>query len=130
MRYIVTDEQPVTLPDVRQALEATGAGYRFEEGPAEITIEHGEYPVAQVTLNVPGDGLFDEEREELLESAEDGRGRGKRKVLDTLRAARQIVAIQVLTGARDMESTLALIDPLWDWLVADRAGLGQADGQG
>jgi hypothetical protein len=130
MRFIVADERPVTLADVQGALNAAGAEYDFDSNGMEATVSYRGHRVGHLTLNVPGDGLFDEERRELIEFAEDGDEVGKRRVIDILRAARGIVAMQVLFGDGDTERTLAAIDPLWRWLHANRHGLLQADGEG
>jgi hypothetical protein len=34
-----------------------------------VLVEHDEEPTANLTLDTPGDGLFDDERDELLEFA-------------------------------------------------------------
>ena len=130
MRFIVDDERPVTLEQVRGALLDAGADYGFDGEETEATVTYRGHRVGHLTLNVPGDGLFDEERAELIEFAEDGSGRGKSRVMETLRAARGIVAVQVLFGDRDTERTLATLDPLWHWLHVNRRGLLQADGEG
>lgn len=130
MRYIVADERPVTLTDVQVALAEAGGPYEVDGEETEATISYRGHRVAHLTLNAPGDGLFDAERGELLELAEEGEGPGKRRVLDTLRAAREIVAVQVLFGDGDDERTLAAIDPIWRWLHANRRGLLQAGGEG
>lgn len=130
MRYIVADERAVTLQDVQSALAGASGGYELDGEETEATISYRGHRVGHLTLNVPGDGLFDEERDELLEFAAGGDGTGKRRVMDTLRAARAIVAVQVLFGDGDTERTLEAIDPIWRWLHANRRGLLQADGEG
>ena len=130
MRYIVADERPVSLNDVRKSLAKAGDTYEVDGDETEATIRYRGQPVGHLTLNVPGDDLFDEERDELVEFAEDGDGRGKQRVIDTLRAAKGIVAVQVLAGDGDTERTLAAIDPIWRWLHENRRGLLQADGEG
>ena len=130
MRYIVADERAVTLQDVEGALVAAGAGYELDGDDNEATIKYRGHAVGHLTFNTPGDGLFDDERDELVEFAEDGEGKGRQRVLDTLRTARAIVAVQVLFGDGDTERTLEAIDPIWRWLHANRRGLLQADGEG
>ena len=130
MRYIVADERPVTLNDVRGALAEAGDGYEVDGEETEATINYRGRPVGHLTLNTPGDGLFDEERDELVEFAEDGDGRGRTRVIDTLRVANAIVAVQVLSGDGDSERTLTAIDPIWRWMRGNRRGLLQADGEG
>jgi hypothetical protein len=130
MRYIVADERPVTLEDVHTALAQAGGEYDVDGEETEATLSYRGHRVGHVTLNVPGDELFDAERDELVAFAEEGDGRDKSRVLDTLRSARGIVAVQVLFGDGNSERTLKAIDPLWRWLHANRRGLLQADGEG
>lgn len=130
MRYIVADGRPVTLADVRRAFAAEEEDYEITGEGTEANVAFDGRIIAQVTLNVPGDGLFDDERAELLEFAEDGEGPGKDTVLATLRAARSTVAVQVLFGERDPDETLDALAPLWTWLQENRRGLLQAEGEG
>ena len=130
MRFIVADDRPVTITDVRAGLSSASHEYELVGDDTEATVTFRGHRVGHLTLNVPGDGLFDAERAELLGFAEDGEGGGKARVLDVLRAARGIVAVQVLFGDGDTERTLAALDPLWRWLDANRVGLLQADGEG
>jgi hypothetical protein len=96
------------------------------------TIHHAGATIAHVEINVPGDGLFDDERDELVEFATDASGDASAtaRVLETLAGARAIVAAQVLFGTGDTETTLSRLDPLWGWLFRNREGLLQADGEG
>jgi hypothetical protein len=97
---------------------------------ASALVCHEGTPIARVTTNVPGDGLFDEELAELTADVVGARGSGRKRVLETLRGARQIVAVEALFGDGEVEATLVHVDPLWRWLFANRAGLVQADGEG
>lgn len=131
MRYLVADDRPVSVADVETCFGGLGDQYTTESGDDEVVVNHAGQPIAHVTLNVPGDGLFEEELEELREFAEDAEdGPGKRRVHATLRGARQIVAAQLLMGGRDPEEILSALDPFWAWLFAQRQGLMQADGEG
>jgi len=130
MRFIVADDRPVTLADVRTALRDAKAHYDVDGDEAEATVSFNGHRVGHLTLNVPGDGLFDAERDELVEFAEAGNGPGKGRVVEMLRTARSIVAVQVLFRDGNTERTLRALDPLWHWLQANRLGLLQADDEG
>jgi hypothetical protein len=132
MRFVSTDEQPVTTGPLRDALVAAGSAYEVQLDDVALTIVHAGARIAHVEINVPGDGLFDEEREELIESLSVAAGddSAKANVVASLRAARTIVAAQVLFGTGDTDSTLKALDPLWQWLFRNRRGLLQADGEG
>jgi hypothetical protein len=130
MRYILSDERPVSMDSIRQAFANAGPGYEVDGEDVDCTVAYEGRPVAQVTLNAPGDGLFDAERDELVEFANDGDGPGKGHVVDTLFRAQGIVAVQVLFGDGDTDRTLDALGPLWAWMQANRSGLLQADGEG
>ena len=130
LRYIVSDERPISLQDIRTAFAETGSGYEVEGEETEATIAYQGRPIGHLTLNVPGDGLFDSERDELVEFAQDGDESTRARVISTLLAARSIVAVQVLFGDGDTDQTLDGLGPLWTWLQANRRGLVQADGEG
>jgi hypothetical protein len=106
MRFVSPDEETVTTTALRDALVADTA-YEVQVDDTAATIFHGGARIAHVEINVPGDGLFDEEREELIEfvSDTDGNAAAKTRVLDILRAARTIVAAQVLFGTGDADGT-------------------------
>ena len=132
MRFVSTDTRPVTATELRDALIAAGAGYEVLTDDTVATILHDGATIAHVEINVPGDGLFDQEREELTEFVTDcdGDGPSKARVLAALRDAQTIVAAQVLYGTGDAEATLASLDPLWTWRFRNRRGLLQAGGEG
>lgn len=132
MRYVCTDQRPVATTDLQNALVAAGAEYSVQVDDTAATIRHTGATIAHVEINVPGDGLFDDERNELMEFATDASGDAlaTARVLATLGGARAIVAAQVLFGTGDTETTLSRLDPLWAWLFRNRQGLLQADGEG
>jgi hypothetical protein len=130
MRFIGVDERTVSVADLQSAIDSLGAGSRVEgDGRHAVVTTHGA-PIGDVTINLPGDGLFEDEVAELIEFAEDASGRGKKAVLKALRGARTIVAVQVLDGAGPISDSLDALDPIWTWLVENRDGLVQADGEG
>ena len=130
MRYIVVDERALTLADVRRAFAAEEEDYGVDGTGSGADVSIDGRTIAQLAICVPGDGSFDDERAELLESANAGRGPGKASVLETLRGARAILAVQVLFGDADPEETLDALVPLWSFLQGNRRGLLQADGEG
>jgi hypothetical protein len=126
MRYIATDEKDISLPEIEQALQAVDSRYSVRDGD----LKYGDDLYGQIEVNRPGDGIFDEEVEELKAELEDTKGKGKKKVETALQNAKAIIAVQVLWQDRETEETLQKIDPLWEWLFANRQGLLQADGEG
>ena len=127
VRYISTDVTDTTRSTLQQALKERDSQYFIAESGE---LKHGEEVYGVVEINRSGDGLFEEEIEELKEFVKDVRGKRKPDVLKTLDDAKAIVAVQVLFGDRQTEATLQKVDPLWEWLISHRSGLLQADDEG
>jgi hypothetical protein len=133
MRFIAADEQDVSLSVLEAALKETDAAYlieRDEGSDSEGVLTYKGDVYGEVAVNRPGDGIFDEEIEELREFVDEVEGEKKSDVLSVLGRAKAIVAVRVLWQGRESEETLEKIDPLWQWLLAHRTGLMQADGEG
>ena len=131
MRFVSTDAAPIECEELSKVLTAISRSYAVQVDSSVATIAYGGALLAHVEINTPGDGLFDEEREELIDFAREApESAGKMRVLNTLECATTIVCAQILYGTGDTETTLARLDPLWEWLFDNRAGLLQADGEG
>jgi hypothetical protein len=85
---------------------------------------------AEIEINEPGSGLFEDEIAEMLEFLKDAKGKSRKRVEKVLKDARRIISVRVLGQDREAEDTLAGVDPLWKWLFSTRRGLLQADGEG
>lgn len=134
MRFVSTDNRSLLLPELLEVLLADDPDYAFKYDEPSHRISgiliHSGRAVAELEVNVPGDGLFDEERDELVEAAAAGDGAGKPRILEALRSATWLLAIRVLSGDQDTEDVLALLDPVWNWLHLNRDGIVNADGEG
>ena len=134
LRFFDTADQPLSLKTIESALQLRDQRYRLAvpEGATrpEGDLYLGEALYAEVEINQPDDGLFDDEVGEMLESLEDIEGDARGRVETVLRNAKRIIAVRVLSQGRESEETLAAFDPLWEWLFSSRAGLLQADGEG
>ena len=127
MRYISTDSTETTMPVLQQALKERDPEYSITESGE---VRRGNEIYGAVEINLPGDGLFDEEIEELKECVEEVRGKRKADVIKTLDSAKAIVAVQVLFGDRQAEAAIRKLDPLFEWLIVNRKGLLQVDDEG
>lgn len=67
MRFVSTDARPVVPAELRDALAAVSPAYNVEIDDFAATISYDGDVIAHVEINVPGDGLFDQERAELIE---------------------------------------------------------------
>jgi hypothetical protein len=133
MRFITADEQDVSLSTLEAALKEIDAAYlieRDDESDDEGVLTYKGEVYGQIEVNQFGDGLFDEEVGELTEFAEGAEGAAKSGVLGVLNRARAIVAVRVPDRGGESGEALEKLDPLWQWLLANREGLLQADGEG
>lgn len=126
MRYIVTDDRPLSLSDLQAALTTVDADYSITDGE----LGHGAELYGEIEINVRGEELCDEELGELRDFVEEALGENKERVMEALRSANAMVVVRVLWQGRDSEPTLEKIAPLWQWLFSNREGLMQADGEG
>src|SRR5690349_13771174 len=105
MRFISADDRVITAQTLEAAILGAASGYDIVLDADTLVISHDGATIAQVEINPPDDGLFDAERDELIEAAlrlgEDGAG--KNRVLETLRTARTMVVARVLHGTGDAE---------------------------
>jgi hypothetical protein len=130
LRFITTDTNLIDLKKIGEVLQSTDPKYALEIKGNDATLHYDGDPYADLEINLPGDGLFEEEIEELIEFLEDAKGPKKKRVQAVLEDAKQIFAAQVLFGGRDLEVTFDRIDPIWEHLFEHHKGLLQADGEG
>jgi hypothetical protein len=133
LRFIFNNDEKVSLSELEIALKDIDEDYKLdrdEDDETEAILMFGGEEYGQVFMNLPNDGLFDEEIEELIEFLEDSEGENKQKVLNTLQNSKQLLCIRVLDQGRESEETLIKIDPLWKWCFENRNGLMQADLEG
>jgi hypothetical protein len=132
MRYIITDEKPITLSDVEAALQQIDPAYtiaNIEVGDLGDLLL-GTQRLAIIEINRPDDDIFVDDLAEFVDLVGTGDLPAEVRVREVLAAARALVVIEAFWEGEDAESTLAKIDPLWDWLFANFAGLSQADSEG
>jgi hypothetical protein len=90
----------------------------------------GTQRLAIIEINRPGDDIFEDDLAEFMDLVGKDNLPAEMRVREVLVAARALVVIEAFWQGEDAESTLAKIDPLWDWLFANYAGLSQADSEG
>jgi hypothetical protein len=130
LRFITTDTNLIDLKKIGEILQSTDPKYALEIQNNDATLMYDGDPYADMEINLPGDGLFDDEIEELIEFLEDAKGRKKKRVQTILKEAEQMLAVQVVFGGRDLDVTFNRIDPIWVHLFEHHKGLLQADGEG
>ena len=132
MRYITTDSQPITLSMLEVGLQAADMSYRIIDTQIENTgdLFHGDVVCGQMEINLPGDGIFEDDIAELKLLVGTGDSPAEARVRRTLDEAKAIIAVEAIWQETDSETVLEQIDPLWDWLFDRYDGLLQADNAG
>jgi len=132
MRYISTDTHEITLPLIEAALQQIDPAYTISN--VEINdlgdLMYGDVRVAIIEINRPGDDMFEDDLAEFKEVVGEGVSSNETVVHNTLENATALIVIEVFWQGDQVESTLAKVDPLWDWLFAHYEGLSQADNEG
>jgi hypothetical protein len=132
MRYFITDERAITMDAVESALQAVDPAYAI----ANVEVDdlgdllHGNQRLAIIEINRPDDDIFEDDLAEFMDVVGQGNQAGEIQVREVLSTAHALVVIEAFWEGEDAESTLSKIDPLWDWLFANYAGLSQADSEG
>jgi hypothetical protein len=115
IRFILTDDLAVTLADVESALQQINPTYALD---GEI-IRVGETEYALINITQRGDPICDDDLDLLVRFAQTKKHRDD--ILTVLRSARSMVCVQPLNSLDS--KTVDVLAPLWDWLLANRAGM-------
>ena len=126
MRFFAAGHPSPTLESVSRRLQDAHPDMQFED---DTLIKDG-VPYGAIEVNLPGEELFTDERDEFLADLDDDESPGAQQVRSTLHACTGIVVVQVLGGTLDLEEVLSRFDVLWEGLDAQPGGLLQADGEG
>jgi len=135
MRFLFArEDEPLTVDLVERGLGELDPAYvlRRAEGAKgeQADLLHDGALFGELEINRAGSELFDEEREELMESLAAVEDPAQQEVLGFLEQVRGAVVVRVLWQGREAEPTLERLDPLWGWLFERAEGLLQADGEG
>lgn len=133
MRFYDPDPRPLRVAHVRAGLRRFDPGYGVGpngRGCGLLTAAGDPDPYGELDINGLRSKMFRSDRDGMLAGLE-GRSKGRKRVEEVLRAAQRVVAVRVLHGGRDPETTFELLDCLWDWLFSTRpGGLLHAGGEG
>lgn len=127
MRFLAT-ETPPTREEIASIVEAV-EGLTATPEDEDLMVRDSNGALALLEFNVPGDGIFDEEIEELLEVVSDGKG-DQDAVQAALKSTVALIAIEVLAGPRTPEDAMTALDPVLLALTDGTDGVLHADGEG
>ena len=121
IRYFITEDRVVTLPELEAALRQASPGYGID---ADIIVLDGE-EFGQIDIIERGHPFWDDELAVVGEWAEERRGREALRT--ALGQARSLVTVQPIWSREDAE-TRSVLRPLFEWLLAHRAGVLAVEG--
>ena len=134
MRFFDTSEELLSIREIEMGLKEKDPSFRVDvpkDGAGTSGILYRDESIyAEIEINQPGDGLFENEIEEMLEFLEDASSGNRERVEDTLKNAKRTISLRVLHQDRDPNETFDGLGNLWTLLFATRKGLLQADGEG
>ncbi len=132
MRYLSTDARAITLSMIEAALKVVDPAYAIVNVEVDDLgdLMHGDTHCAIIEINRPGDDMFEDDMTEFQDLVGKGDNPSEQRVRETLTNATALIVIEALWKGEDAEPILAKIDPLWEWLFANYAGLSQADSEG
>jgi hypothetical protein len=126
LRFLCEDDRPLSLEEILRGLQDADPGFDLLKGGS---LMHDQELLAQLELTPAEDQLFAAEIAELRELTGQAGPAGE-AVARRLESVTAVLAVRVLWQDRVAEQTLELLSSLWEWLLANRRGLIQADGEG
>lgn len=131
-RFIITDDQPITIPMMAEALTAYDSRYRFANTqiPDIAELYHGSTYCGEIEISRSEEEIFGEELEEFAELVRFSSSPAREAVLEVLRTAQVMIVMDAEWRTTESDEVLDLIEPLWDWCFAHYKGLLQMDHYG
>lgn len=132
LRYFVADEAEINLTLLQEVLKEVSAAYeiRLDEVETIGDLTYDGRFCGQIEINFPGEEIFEDDLMEFKALVGPDHDPGAEVVLSILETTQAIIAVEAFWEGDDAENTLAVLDPLWDWLFTHRKGILQADGEG
>jgi hypothetical protein len=130
IRFLLADGPPPALDDISLALQTLDDAAllaRDAAEPGRADLYFGDTLYAEIELNEPGDDLFEEDRDELLDELGKQDAPGVADAAAALRAATGAVVLRVYEPGHDDPARL---NALIDWLFETRTGVLQVDEEG
>ena len=128
MRFVSLDPRPFSLAELETALTTVDAKYSIKR-PVENTAS-GELRYGRSLYALLEISKVDDDVAELRAAVAEIENEAAKRVYESLADATDVLTIEVKYQGRGTEKTLRMLDPIWEWLIDNRRGLVQADGEG
>ncbi|MCA9907334.1 MAG: hypothetical protein KC519_01705 [Anaerolineae bacterium] len=129
IRYILVRDE-TTLATIDAALHLIDPDFNIQVDQSEVETGDLYYKseiLGEITVNRPGDSIFEEEIAELRKQLDAVSHPDKPLVQTALDVARAMVALHVLQAGNDNPD---ILEQLWDWLFEQYPGVLQVDEEG
>ena len=130
MRYFLADGPPPALAELQAALSAAESSGLLTTDPSEPErgdLYFSDVLYAEIEVNTPGDEIFDEDRDELLDELGKQDDPKAREAAQALANATGAVVFRVYEPGHDDWPRLSV---LVNWLLDTRDGVLQVDEEG
>ena len=134
LRLFVTDELPLTLSLLATNLQQVNPAYAIDDISTRL-VEAGLFKVdtevlGQLEIKRYGKRNFDNDLAEFAEVMQTTKRSNSQPVIDVLENTKVIVMLTLPPGSRENAAIQEKVEPLWEWLFANRTGLLHIDDEG
>lgn len=132
MRFILGDPRTLDFATIGEVLTSIDPRYVMRPTDLDDLVEvvYDGTLYGQIEIDSHGDELFEDDISAFTEMLGPATTHEEIVVANALKAATQIVAVEMFWEGTNGEATFEKFDPLWDWLFANRQGILQADTEG
>jgi len=132
MRFLLCDPRMLDLNAIGGILAGIDPRYTIRPTDLDDLVEvyYDGTLYGQIEIDTRGDEMFTDDIAAFTEMLGQARTPQEIIVADALKAATQIIAVEMFWEGTNGEATFEKFDPLWDWLFNNRKGILQADTEG
>ncbi|MBI1281643.1 MAG: hypothetical protein GC179_26190 [Anaerolineaceae bacterium] len=132
MRFLLCDPRIMDVNAVGAVLVAIDPRYSIRPTDLDTLVEvyYDDTLYGQIEVDTRGDEMFPDDINAFTEMLGQAKTTQEIIVADSLKAATQIIAVEMFWEGTNGEATFEKFDPLWDWLFTNRKGILQADTEG
>ncbi len=132
MRFLLCDPRMLDMKAIGDVLASVDPRYMMRPTDLEQLVEvwYDGTLYGQIEIDTRGDEMFTDDISAFTEMLGEPSTPQEIIVADSLKAATQIIAVEMFWEGTNGEATFEKFDPLWDWLFSNRKGILQADTEG
>jgi hypothetical protein len=138
IQFLQTDKAETTLALIENRLKQIDPAYLLTDLEGwQADLMYGSDRYGEIEINTPDQDLFGKEIADLKDEFQRLKTASGdlwkqwpskwNRVQTVLNETNAIVCVRALWGGRETEATLEKLDPLWNWLLANRHGLTYDD---